>query len=243
MLFAGNIAHADPFEGPPEPRIFGDWGLRTRLYEKGIDFQLGYVSELAYNAQGGIRNLTDYTDQIAVGIGMVNFLTTILAMFLIEKMGRRSLLIVGFTGAATTMLIIALAVINPTLVPSWVVILVLLLYIASFAISLGPLPHVMMSEIFPLRVRGPGMSMASISNWGFNFVVVFAFPLMLAGPGLAFTFTIFAVVCLGGILFTLARVPETTGHSLEAIEIHLMSGQPLVALKRVVAIRVAVVSK
>ena len=206
----------------------------------GINAVIYYAPEIFSHA--GFDSASTQT-LATVGIGTVNFLTTILAMFLIEKMGRRSLLIVGFAGAATTMLIIALAVINPTLVPSWVVILVLLLYIASFAISLGPLPHVMMSEIFPLRVRGPGMSMASISNWGFNFVVVFAFPLMLAGPGLAFTFTIFAVVCLGGILFTLARVPETTGHSLEAIETHLMSGQPLVALKRVIAVRVAVVSK
>ena len=70
---------------------------------------------------------------------------------------------------------------DPALLPDWVVIVALLLYIASFAISIGPLPHVMMSEIFPLNVRGSGMSMASISNWGFNFLVVFAFPLMLAG--------------------------------------------------------------
>jgi MFS transporter, SP family, galactose:H+ symporter len=205
----------------------------------GINAVIYYAPEIFSHA--GFDSASTQT-LATVGIGTVNFLTTILAMFLIEKMGRRSLLIVGFTGAATTMLIIALAVVNPTIVPSWVVILVLLLYIASFAISLGPLPHVMMSEIFPLRVRGPGMSMASISNWGFNFVVVFAFPLMLAGPGLAFTFTIFAAVCLGGILFTLMRVPETTGHSLEAIEIHLMSGKPLVALKRVAA-GVAVASK
>ena len=103
----------------------------------------------------------------------------------------------------------------------------------------------MMSEIFPLRVRGPGMSMASISNWGFNFVVVFAFPVMLAGPGLAFAFTLFAVICLGGIAFTLLRVPETTGYSLEAIEKHLQSGQPLVALRRqvVVSVTVATVKK
>jgi sugar porter (SP) family MFS transporter len=199
----------------------------------GINAVIYYAPEIFSHA--GFDSASTQT-LATVGIGTVNFLTTILAMFLIEKMGRRSLLIVGFTGAATTMLIIALAVVNPTIVPSWVIILVLLLYIASFAISLGPLPHVMMSEIFPLRVRGPGMSMASISNWGFNFVVVFAFPVMLAGPGLAFTFTIFAVVCLGGILFTLMRVPETTGHSLEAIEIHLMSGQPLVALKRIVTV-------
>ena len=165
-----------------------------------------------------------------VGVGTVNLLTTVLAMFLIDRIGRRPLLILGFAGASAAMLVIVLAVIEPTLVPSWVIIVVLLLYIASFAISLGPLPHVMMSEIFPLRVRGLGMSMASISNWGFNFVVVFAFPLLLASIGLAATFTIFAIICIGGIVFTLTHVPETTGHSLEAIEAYLESGQPLVAL-------------
>jgi sugar porter (SP) family MFS transporter len=170
-----------------------------------------------------------------VGVGTVNLLTTVLAMFLIDRIGRRRLLILGFAGAAVTMFVIALAVTNPALAPSWVIILVLLLYIAFFAISLGPLPHVMMSEVFPLRVRGPGMSMASISNWGFNFVVVFAFPLMLAGPGLAFTFTIFAIICLGGVFFTLARVPETTGLSLEAIERHLESDRRLVTLKHEIA--------
>ena len=165
-----------------------------------------------------------------VGIGTVNFLTTILAMYLIDALGRRPLLVLGFVGTAATMLTIAVAVLNPTLVPAWVVIVALLLYIASFAISIGPLPHVMMSEIFPLRVRAPGMSMASISNWGFNFVVVFAFPLLLASIGLAATFTIFAIICIGGIVFTLTHVPETTGHSLEAIEAYLELGKPLVAL-------------
>lgn len=130
------------------------------------------------------------------------------------------------------MLMIAIAVINPTLLPAWVVIVALLLYIASFAISVGPLPHVMMSEIFPLRVCGPGMSMASISNWSFNLLVVFAFPLLLTGIGLAPTFTIFAVICLGGFVFTLTRVPETTGLSLEAIEAHLKSGRPFRTLRR-----------
>ena len=167
-----------------------------------------------------------------VGIGTVNVLTTIVAMFLIDRVGRRPLLVIGFLGTAFTMLVIAVGVIFPGAMPSWVIIAMLLLYIASFAIAVGPLPHLLMSEIFPLRVRGPGMSMASLSNWGFNFVVVFAFPLMLAGPGLAFTFTVFAVICLGGIAFTLTRVPETTGHSLEAIEKHLMSGKALGAMRR-----------
>lgn len=167
-----------------------------------------------------------------IGVGVVNVATTVVAMFLIDRLGRRPLLIIGFLGAAATMLVIALGVVFPNAVPSWLIIAMLLLYIASFAVAIGPLPHLLMSEIFPLRVRGPGMSMASLSNWGFNFLVVFAFPLMLAGPGLAFTFTLFAVICLGGIGFTLTRVPETTGHSLEAIERHLLSGKPLGGLRR-----------
>lgn len=195
----------------------------------GINAVIYYAPEIFNHAGFGSAE----TRVLAtVGIGTVNFATTILAMFLIDRLGRRPLLVLGFAGAAATMLTIALAVANPTLVPSWLVIAMLMLYIASFAIAIGPLPHVMMSEIFPLRARGPGMSTASISNWGFNFVVVFAFPLMLAGPGLAFTFTVFAVICLGGIAFTLLRMPETTGHSLEAIENHLRSGKRLAALRR-----------
>lgn len=211
------------------PALIVAVGLFFLQQLSGINAVIYYAPEIFSHAGFDSGN----TQILAtVGVGTVNLLTTVLAMFLIDRVGRRPLLVIGFIGTASTMLIIAIGVVYPTVVPSWIVIAVLLLYIASFAISLGPLPHLLMSEIFPLRVRGPGMSMASISNWGFNFVVVFAFPVMLAGPGLAATFTIFAAVCLGGILFTLLRVPETTGNSLEAIESHLMSGKPLVSLKR-----------
>jgi len=225
------------FEPAVRPALIVAVGLFFLQQLSGINAVIYYAPEIFETA--GFDS-ADTQILATVGIGTVNFVTTILAMFLIDRVGRRPLLILGFAGTAATMLIIALAVLNATLVPSWLVIAMLLLYIASFAISVGPLPHVMMSEIFPLRARGPGMSMASISNWGFNFVVVFAFPLMLAGPGLAFTFTLFAVICLGGILFTLLRVPETTGLSLEAIEKHLQSGRPLVALRREVFVGVAV---
>ncbi|GAN81326.1 sugar porter family MFS transporter [Acidocella aminolytica] len=165
-----------------------------------------------------------------IGIGMVNFLTTILAMLLIDRWGRRPLLVFGFLGTAISLLLIAVAVLVPGLLPEWMVIVCLAAYIASFAISLGPLPFVVMSEIFPLRVRGIGMGMASVSNWGFNFVVVFAFPLLLESIGLAGTFILFAVVCLAGVAFTLVRVPETNGISLEQIEAHLQTSRPLVEL-------------
>ena len=211
------------------PALIVGMGLFFLQQLSGINAVIYYAPEIFHHAgfdSGKTQVLA------TIGVGTVNFVTTILAMYLIDRMGRRPLLVLGFVGTAATMLLIAFAVLNPALVPDWVVIVALLLYIASFAISIGPLPHVMMSEIFPLNVRGPGMSMASISNWGFNFLVVFAFPLMLAGVGLAFTFTIFAIICIGGILFTLARVPETTGISLEAIEAHLKSGRPFVSLRR-----------
>jgi SP family galactose:H+ symporter-like MFS transporter len=211
------------------PALIVGAGLFFLQQLSGINAVIYYAPEIFRKA--GFDS-SDTQTLATVGVGVVNFLTTILAMYLIDKIGRRPLLVLGFVGTAATMLLIAVAVLNPALMPAWVVIAALLLYIASFAISLGPLPHVMMSEIFPLSMRGPGMSMASISNWGFNFVVVFTFPLMLAGVGLPFTFTIFAIICVGGILFTTARVPETTGHSLEAIEAHLKSGRPFVALQR-----------
>jgi len=218
------------------PALIVAVGLFFLQQLSGINAVIYYAPEIFNHA--GFSSATTQT-LATVGVGTVNMLTTVLAMFLIDRLGRRPLLVLGFAGAAATMLIIAAGVVYPGIVPSWVIILVLLLYIASFAISLGPLPHLLMSEIFPLRVRGPGMGMASISNWGFNFIVVFAFPVMLAGPGLAATFTIFAVVCLGGIVFTLTRVPETTGNSLETIENHLMSGQSLVSLKRGTAVTAA----
>jgi hypothetical protein len=102
----------------------------------------------------------------------------------------------------------------------------LVLYIASFAVSIGPLPWVMMSEIFPLHLRGPGMSAASLTNWAFNFVVVLTFPVLIDGIGLAGVFAIYALVCVFGLFFTARYVPETSGLSLEEIENHLKAGKP-----------------
>ena len=215
------------FEPAIRPALIVGMGLFLLQQLSGINAVIYYAPEIFIQAgfnQGETERLA------TVGVGTVNFLTTILAMYLIDRIGRRRLLVAGFLGTGIAMLAIALAVVYSTLIPSWVVIAALLLYIAAFAISLGPLPFVLMSEIFPLRARAEGMSLASISNWGFNFMVVFTFPVMLAGPGLAFTFTLFAIICLSGVVFTLRRVPETTGHSLEEIEAHLASGKPLVKL-------------
>ncbi len=227
------------------PSVLAPW-VRPALVIGTVLFflqQLSGINAVIYYAPTIFQHagLDGHTTQVmaTVGVGIVNFAVTILAMGLIDRLGRRPLLIIGFIGTAVTLLVIAVAVVEQDIFPSWIIVVALLLYIASFAISLGPLPHLMMSEVFPLSVRGAGMSISSCSNWGFNFIVVFLFPLMLATIGLAGAFTLFAIVCLGGILFTMALLPETRGVSLEQIEAHLRAGEPLSALGTRPAIAVA----
>jgi MFS transporter, SP family, galactose:H+ symporter len=165
-----------------------------------------------------------------MGIGVVNVLMTFVGMALIDRIGRRRLLFLGFIGTALSLGTIALAA--ATSVP-WLDTLAfvgLVLYIAAFAASVGPLPWVMMSEIFPLHVRAAGMSVASIANWGMNFLVVFSFPVIVSSMGLAGVFGLYAAVCAVGLVFTQMLVPETSGVSLEEIEQHLRSGRPFRSL-------------
>ena len=167
-----------------------------------------------------------------VGVGTVNFLTTFLAMRWIEKMGRRPLFLLGFIGATLTLLCVAiLAYLD---IPSlrWLSAIAIFGYIASFAVSLGPLPWVMMPEIFPLRFRGQGASFATASNWIFNTLVVVSFPTLLHLFGIGTTFLLYAFFCFLGFLFTWRYVPETKNLSLETIEEHIYSKKPLRKLGR-----------
>lgn len=161
-----------------------------------------------------------------MGVGAVNVLMTLVGMALIDRIGRRRLLFLGFAGTALGLGLIAVGAATGSASLDILAIVGLALYIGAFAASLGPLPWVMMSEVFPLRVRGLAMGVTSVSNWGFNFLVVFSFPLLVQGLGLAGVFGIYTVVCLAGLVFTLRYVPETSGLSLEAIEHHLRSGLP-----------------
>ncbi len=108
-----------------------------------------------------------------------------------------------------------------------VAVVAVMVYIAAFAVALGPLPFVIMSEVFPLRLRGAGMAMASVANWGFNWLVVLFFPMASAALGLSGVMGAFAVVCLLGLLFTFFKIPETKGVLLEDIEAHLETRKPL----------------
>ena len=160
-----------------------------------------------------------------IGIGAVNVAMTLVSMALIDRIGRRRMLYIGFVGAALSLTVIACAAASDSPWLNAVAFAGLLAYIAAFAISIGPLPWLMMAEIFPIDVRPLGMGLASIANWTFNALVVFAFPALLGGIGLAGVFAGFAIACLVGVAFTWALVPETSGASLEDIEAQLSSGE------------------
>lgn len=166
-----------------------------------------------------------------IGVGVVNVLMTLVGMALIDRIGRRRLLYLGFAGTTFSLGLIAVGAATGSQSLDVLAVVGLLGYIAAFAASIGPLPWVMMSEIFPSRVRGLAMSVTSLTNWGFNFLVVFSFPVLVAAFGLGPVFGLYAIVCAVGLFFTWKWVPETSGVTLEDIEKHLMSGQPFGSLR------------
>ncbi len=161
-----------------------------------------------------------------VGVGTLNVLMTIFSMRWVERMGRRPLLLLGFLGTAASLGVIAFISYFGLDQLSWIAAICVFVYIAFFAMSLGPLPWVMMPEIFPLAVRGQGASFSAASNWLFNTLVVAAFPIMLHSIGIGPTFACYAIFCILGYLFSLRYVPETKHLSLEEIEAHIQSGKP-----------------
>jgi|TARA_R100001143_G_scaffold63332_1_gene69770 SP family galactose:H+ symporter-like MFS transporter len=161
-----------------------------------------------------------------IGVGVVNVLMTLVGMYLIDRIGRRRLLFLGFVGTALGLGMIAVGAATGIQSLDILAVIGMALYIAAFAASIGPLPWVMMAEIFPSHVRGMAMGVTSLTNWGFNFLVVFSFPVLVSALGLGGVFGIYALVCVAGVIFTYLRIPETSGVSLEDIEKHLLSGRP-----------------
>ncbi|RLA69299.1 MAG: MFS transporter, partial [Epsilonproteobacteria bacterium] len=102
----------------------------------------------------------------------------------------------------------------------------LIFYIASFAISLVPIAWLLIAEVFPMRLRNLGMSVATLSNWGFNFIVALSFLSIVDTLGASGAFWLYAFFGLFALWFTWKHIPETKGKTLEEIEAHFASGKP-----------------
>ena len=154
-----------------------------------------------------------------VTIGLVNVVFTFVAIFTVDKWGRRPLLFVGIGGAVASLIIIgALFALGITSGP-WI-LLFILAFIACFAFSFGPVCWVVVGEIFPNAIRGKAMALATLSLWVGNFLVGQLTPVMLEGLGSSWTFWLFALCCSPAIWLAWKLIPETKGRSLEDIEAH-----------------------
>ncbi|UOE51100.1 sugar porter family MFS transporter [Mucilaginibacter sp. SMC90] len=152
-----------------------------------------------------------------VTIGLVNVVFTFVAIFTIDRWGRKPLLFAGVGGAVAALILIGILFFAGVTSGPWI-LAGILIFIACFAFSFGPVCWVVVGEIFPGAVRGKAMSLATLSLWIGNFLVGQLTPAFLEGLGAAWTFWIFAGCCAPALLLTHKLIPETKGKSLESIE-------------------------
>lgn len=188
-------------------------GLAVLQQITGINAVMYYAPEI-FKATGAGTNASLIQ---TILVGFINFLFTIVALWLIDKVGRKALLLVGSASMAICLLVIGIAF-QTGHADGPLVLIFILLYVASFAISLGPVVWVIMSEIFPNRIRGKATAIAAMALWAADYIVSQSFPPLLSSAGPAATFWIYGSMALLAFLFTWRVVPETKGKSLEEIE-------------------------
>ncbi|UVI30170.1 sugar porter family MFS transporter [Paenibacillus spongiae] len=188
-------------------------GLAILQQVTGINAIMYYAPEIFKQTGAGTNAALIQT----ILVGFINFVFTILAIWLIDKVGRKALLLVGSSVMTICLAVIGLAF-QTGHASGPLVLVFILLYVAAFAVSLGPVVWVVMSEIFPNRIRGKATAIASMALWAADYVVSQAFPPMLASSGPAITFWTFGIMALVTFVFTWRVIPETKGKSLEEIE-------------------------
>ena len=161
-----------------------------------------------------------------LGVGVANVLFTIVAIPLIDKWGRRPLLILGLIAMTLGLVGLSVAFYLGSQVEflRWIALGSMVLYIAGFAIGLGPMMWLMLSEIYPLEIRGLGSSVAASMCWSFNMIVALTFLAFIKFLGPSGTFLLYTIMCIFGLIFVGICVPETKGVHLEQIEKNLRSG-------------------
>lgn len=192
-------------------------GINTIIYYSPTIFQLAGFP----NASSSIL--------ATVGIGVVNVVATIFAVYYLDKLGRRPLLLIGLTGMFISLLGLSFAFANSTSTESlrWIAMSCTFSYIICFAFSLGAILWLVVSEIFPLSVRATAMGLAVFSCWFWNFIVSATFLSLLNAMGPSVTFLIYAMMCVFSFIYCYYKVPETKGISLEKIEENIRNKLPL----------------
>ena len=192
-------------------------GLAVLQQWSGINVIFNYAEEIYRSAGYGV---SDILFNIVI-TGTVNLIFTLLALTFVDKFGRRPLMLLGCAGVGISHFLIGLA--YKLQVGGLPVLIFTLCTIGCYAMSLAPVTWVLISEMFPNRVRGLAISVSVSALWLSSFFLTFTFPIISRTLGSAGTFWLYAGICLLGFFFILVRVPETKGKSLEQIERELLA--------------------
>ena len=182
----------------------------------GINVIFNYAQEIFMEAGYGV---SDVLMNIVV-TGITNVIFTVIAMFVVDKWGRKALLKIGAFGLTLIYALMGSAYFFH--VSGLPLLIVVVMAIACYAMTLAPVMWVVVSEIYPNRVRGVAMSVATFALWTACFLLTYTFPLLNTGLGAAGTFWLYGGICLLGGIFVCVRVPETKGKSLEELEKELV---------------------
>jgi MFS transporter, SP family, galactose:H+ symporter len=183
-------------------------GINTVIYYAPIIIQSAGIS----SSSGAIL--------ATAGIGVVNVLMTIVSMRLIDRKGRKPLLLTGIGGMVVSLGVLSLSfhISTQSATLAWFAVISMMAYVASFAISLGPIFWLLISEIYPLKIRSSSEGLAATFNWGSNLVVTLTFLSLVRWMGASQTFLLYALFAVAAWIFSYRFVPETKGRTLEEIE-------------------------
>ncbi|WP_353197142.1 sugar porter family MFS transporter [Parapedobacter defluvii] len=212
-------------------KAMGNGGASSSLFSKKYRFPVFLAIVFAvFNQVSGINAIIYYAPRVfemaglgaqssllsTVGIGLVNFTFTLIAINVIDKVGRRKLMLIGSVGliAALAMVSHSFYAENPN---GLAVTAYLMIYIAFFAFSQGAVIWVFISEIFPTEVRAKGQTLGSLTHWVMAAIITFVFPMLSSSLGGGTTFLIFTGCMILQLLFVWKLMPETKGRSLEQI--------------------------
>jgi sugar porter (SP) family MFS transporter len=206
----------DLFGGRLRPLLWVGLGLAVFQQFVGINTVIYYAPTILSDT--GLTKSASITQTVFVGVTNVVF--TVLAVLLLDRVGRRKLLLTGTVGLTVALAVLGIYFSSKTLQQDagWVALAALLVYIASFAIGLGPVFWLMISEIYPTGIRSKAMAAATVGNWAANFLVAVTFLSLGEAITRQGTFFLYTGIGVLAFLFFLSRVPETSNRSLEDIQ-------------------------
>lgn len=193
-------------------------GIVVAMFQQwsGTNVIFNYAQEIFQAAGYGI---SDVLMNIVV-TGIANLVFTFVAIYTVDRLGRKTLMLTGSIGLAGIYTLLGLSYFFEF--KGVLMIVFVVLAIGFYAMSLGPVTWVLLSEIFPNKVRGVAMAVCTAALWIASFLLTYTFPFLNSGLGTGGTFLLYAVICFCGFLFVWRRILETKGKSLEELEKELM---------------------